>query len=218
MTCIFKFLICVIYRAWPDVKRIDHKWGLIAEPLFKILLQKEIVYTEAFRGKWVAVKQALFDRLSDDEPKELLQKVMLAANYAVVSVPSHVMKVIADRLNFTEITAHMTRVILKGCPECYKNFDRREKLLLLRFCLRDCHFTELYGLDLLPLTTGAFTTFSKQPDRIYISSPEHPKELLPGLRHRFLDDTVDADIIQKLRDAAKQGNTFNVLLRDVWRN
>ena len=88
MTCIFKFLICVIYRAWPDVKRIDHKWGLIAEPFFKILLQKEIVYTEAFRGKWVAVKQALFDRLSDDEPKELLQKVMLAANYAVVSVPS----------------------------------------------------------------------------------------------------------------------------------
>jgi len=193
-----------IYKAWPDVKRIDHKWGLIAEPFFKILLQKEIVYTEAFRGKWVAVKQALFDRLSDDEPKELLQKVTLAANYAVVSVPSHVMKVIADRLNFTEITAHMTRVILKRCPECYKNFDRREKLLLLRFCLRDCHFTELYGLGLLPLTTGAFTTFSKQPDRIYISSPEHPKELLPGLRHRFLDDTVDADIIQKLRDAAKQ--------------
>ena len=186
--------------------------------MFKILLQKEIVYSEAFRGKWVTLKQALFDRLPGNEPKELLHKVLLAANLAVVSVPSHVMEVIAERSTFTEITAHVTRVVFKRCPVCYKSLDRRKKLLLLRFCLRDCQFAELCDLELLPLSSGAFTTFSKQRDRIYISTPEHPKELLPDLRHSFLDDTVDPDIIQKLKDAAKQGKTFNLLLRDAWNN
>ena len=136
---------------------------------------------------------------------------MLAANVSIVSVPSHVTEAIAGYLSVKELTAHLTREVLKLVPACYKKLERSEKMLLLQFCLTDYNFDALHGLKLLPLSSGTFTTFSNQADVIYISSPEHPKELLPGLGHRFLDEGVNADIFQKLKAAAQQGRTLTSL-------
>ena len=180
--------------------------------MFKILLEKEIVYTKASHGKWLTVKKARFDRLPESKIKVLLQRILLAANVPVVSdVPSHVIDVIADYSTVIEVTPHVVRMALKHAPACYKRLKRSEKLRLLQFCLRDCQFGDLCGLELLPLSNGVLETFSKSSDSIYISSPEHPKELLPGMENRFLDQKVDAEIIRKLKEAAKQGKTFTLL-------
>ena len=203
MTCTF-----LSFRAWPDIKRIDQKWERIIEPLFHILLQKEIVYTKANHGRWMTIKEAFFDRLPESEPKELLQRVLLAVNVPVVSVPSHIIDAIAAYPTIKEITARVTRSALKCAPVSYKNLDRQDKLSLLRFCLKDGQFADLCDLELLPLSNGAFTIFSNRADRIYICSPQHPREILPGLKHRLLDETVGDDVIGKLKDAAKQGKVF----------
>ena len=171
----------------------------------QILSDKEIVYTKANRGKWLTVGKAYFNQLPENETKELLQRVLLAANVPVVSVPSHVIEAISPYCSLEEVTAHVTRLVLKKFPACYKTLSRREKLLLLEFCLQDCKFVELGDLELLPLSDSTFTTFSNRADEIYVCSREHPKELLPGLQHRLLDESVDQDIIRKLKDAAKQG-------------
>ena len=189
------------------MKQITQNWDRITKPLLQILLKKEIVFTEAAGGKWLTVKEAWFDLLPESETKNLLQRVMLAANFPFVSVPTHVTEAIAGYLSFTEITAPLTREVLKVTPTCYKKLERGEKILLLQFCLTDYKFDALHGLELLPLSSGTFTTFSNQADVIYISSPEHPKELIPGLSHRFLDEEVNADIFQMLKAAAKQGNS-----------
>ena len=182
-------------------------------------MEKEIVYTQACNGKWLAVKEALFDRLPESETKLLLQRILLAANIPVVSdVPSHVIDVIADYSSVIEVTPHVVRIALKHAPACYKRLKRSEKLRLLQFCLRDCQFDDLCGLELLPLSDGVFETFSKSSDSIYISSLEHPKELLPGLDNRFLDQKVDAEIIRKLKEAAKQGRTLTLLLTKTRNN
>lgn len=170
-------------------------------------MQKEIVYTEANHGKWLTVKQSLFDRLPENETKELLQRVLLAANQPIVSVPKHVMNSIDAHSSYKEITASFTRSVLKRAPGCYKKLCKGEKLLLLHFCLSDSQFSNLCDLELLPLSSGTFTTFSKRAQGIYISSSGHPRELLPGLQHRFLDETVHVDIIRKLKEAALQGKT-----------
>ena len=175
-------------------------------------MKEEIVFTQADGGTWLTVKQASFDLLPESETKHLLQRVLLAANYPVVSVPTHITEAIARYLSFTEITAPLTREVLKRSPTCYKKLERGEKILLLQFCLTDCKFHALHGLELLPLSNGTFTTFSNEADAIYISSREHPKELLPGLSYRFLDDEVNADIFQKLKAAAKQGRTLELCL------
>ena len=194
-------------RAWPDISSIDPKWEKIKEPLFYLLLQKKVVYTSAHLGQWLTVQKVVFDLLSEDEPKELLQRVLLAANVPVVSVPSHVTDAIFcyAGASVRNITPSGSRAALKQVPSCYQKLDRREKLLLLQFCLKDRKFHELCGLKLLPLSNGAFTTFLYQGEQIYICSRNHPRELFPGLRHRFIDDTVDGDIIGKLEAVADRG-------------
>ena len=202
----------VSYRAWPDIKCLDPEWEKIIDPLFHLLLQKKVVYTPAHLGQWLTVQEAVFDLLSRDEPKELLQQVLLAADVPVVSVPSHVADAIICFAGATvkDISPSGTRAKLKQVPSCYQNLDKREKLLLLQFCLKDRKNDELCGLKLLPLSNGTFTTFSDRGEKIFICSPNHPRELFPGLEHRFIDDTVDRDIIGKLKDAADQGKTIFV--------
>ena len=202
----------VSFRAWPDISSIDPKWEKIENPLFTLLLQKKVLYTPAYRGQWLTVEEAVFDLLSEDEPKELLQRVLLASGVSVVAVPSHVTDAITSHAATTvkPITPSLTREALKKNPQCYKKLLRRDKLLLLQFCLKDCKFEKLQDLKLLPLSDGTFTTFSNRGEKIYICSPNHPRELFPGLEHRFIDDTVDGDIIGKLKDAADQGKTILV--------
>lgn len=200
MVCVF--LSC---RAWPDIRCIDQKWEKVKEPLFQLLLQKKVVYTEAHFGQWLTVEKAVFDQLSEVEPKELLKRVLLAADVSVVSVPSHVTDAITCYFTVKNITPSRTRATLKQIPSCYGKLDRREKLLLLQFCLKDHKFDKLCDLKLLPLSNGAFETFSNRGEEIYICSPEHPQELFPGLEDRFLDGTINVKIIEKLRDAAEQG-------------
>ena len=202
----------VSYRAWPDIRSIDPKWEKIIDPLFHLLLQKKVVYSPGHLGQWLTVQEAVFDLLSRDEPKELLQRVLLAAGVPLVSVPSHVTDAIICFAGATvkNITPSGTRTKLKQVPSCYQNLDRREKLLLLQFCLKDRKYDKLCGLKLLPLSDGKFTTFSDRGEKIYICSPNHPRELFPGLEHRFIDDTVDGDIIGKLKDGADQGKTVFV--------
>ena len=175
--------------------------------MFTLLLQEKVVYTPAHFGQWLPVEKAVFDLLSKDEPKELLQGVLLNGGVPIVSVPSHVTDAITSHAAtpVKTITPSGTRETLKKDPKCYKKLVRREKLLLLQFCLKDCNFEKLCDLKLLPLSDGTFTTFSDRGKKIYICSPNHPQELFPGLEHRFIDDTVDGDVIGKLRDAADQG-------------
>ena len=198
--------MCIVYcRAWPDISCINQKWDKLQKPLFQLLLQEEVVYTLADDGHWLTVEEAVFDRLPEKEPKELLQRVLLAANVSVVSVPSHVMDAVACYSTVQHIKPSLIRKTLKRVPPCYKNLNRREKLSLLQFCLKDCKFDKLCDLMLLPLFNGTFETFSNRGKRIYISSPQHPKELFPSLEHRFVDNTVGVEIIEKLKEVAEEG-------------
>ena len=201
-------LLC--YRAWPDFRRVNQKWKSVVEPLFQILKDKEIVYTKVNGGKWLLVENAIFNQVPEKHLKELLESVLLAANVPVVSVQSHVIDAISsftDAKDIKNITASVMRKELRNASACYKNLIRHEKLQLLQFCLQDHQYEDLCGLELLPLSNGTFTTFSAVAHEIYISSLEHSQDLLPGLEHRFLDQKLDSDILQKLNYAARQGNT-----------
>jgi len=71
--------------------------------------------------------------------------------------------------------------------------------------LKDEQFSDLLGLELLPVTNGRFISFSNTDQAIYICSPEHPRELLPGLQDRFLDQDIDDSLFQSLQAVSKQG-------------
>ena len=203
-------LICC--RAWPDFTRVNQKWESVAELLFYILSDKEIIYSKVNRGKWLLVEDVIFNQVPERDLKDLLESVLIGANVPVASVPNHVMDAIRSFTDATNITPSVTRKELKKGAACYKTLMRHKKLQLLQFCLQDHQYEDLCGLELLPLSNDTFTTFSAFAHGIYISSPEHSQDLLPGLEHRFLDGTLDSDIRQKLTCAARQGNTAWKLL------
>ena len=198
-------------RAWPDVNNIEQTWKRIQKPLFELLRSGRFIYTQAHGGKWINLKDAIFDRLDENDPKELLRKVLLEACQNVATVPNHVLESVYTTTT-KEITPSFVRGILKATPSCYRSLGRKEKFSLLKFVLKDDNFSELPGLELLPVSNGTVVSFVERSasGAIYITSLEHPPELLPGLKHRILDQDADEETLRKLEDVAERGICFDL--------
>ena len=182
-------------------------WKKLIDPFFSKLLEHTAVYTDAGSGRWITVREAVFDQLDQSETKEVLLRVLLAANVPVVFVPKHVIRAITCYTSVKEVNPSLVRSSMKEIPSCYKKLNRHEKLLLLNFCLEDGKIESLFDLELLPISDGKFIKFTSQSKPVYICSVEHPRELFPGLEDRFLDETIDETITQRLVSAGKQGET-----------
>ena len=194
------------FRAWPDINIIDKQWKGLEEPLFRLLLAKNVVHTEAKGGKWLAVSEALFQRRTDREEHQLLLEVLLSVGVPAITVPSHVLQAVdVYAPGQKEITPPLTRHVLRKVPSCYTSLDKTEKLLLLQFCLSDHLFEDLDNLKLLPLANGTFAKFDSHTSTVYITSPEHPQELFPDIPEKFLQKDLEEDILQNLRSAASEG-------------
>ena len=179
----------------------------LKEPLLKSLCNKQVIHTEACGGKWLYVAEVIFDRLSENDPVELLRSLLLKAHQNIATVPSHVLQSIQEFEQFTtEVTPSLVRSALKTVPFSYESLEKEEKLQLLKFLLKDECFSELSGLKLLPVSDGEFVHFSNSDETIFISSLEHPAGLVPTLRHRLLDQCLESETLTKLEAVAKTGN------------
>lgn len=197
-------------RAWPDINSIDPTWKKLQDPLLRVLCSTPVIFTEAGGGKWLPIKEAIFDRLQENEARELLLQVLLEAHQNVATLPDHVIQCITSHTHaISEVTPSFVRVVFKNTPSCYRPLGRTEKLCLLKFVLKDDLFSELQGLELLPLSDGTFATFkSSDVFAVYMPSPEHPAKLLPGLRHRILAQDIGVEILAKLKEVAEEGNNL----------
>ena len=214
------FLNAVFYRAWPNVDAIDQKWKRLQNPLLEILCSANVVYTKASGGKWLKVEDAILDRLDENQPKDLLVSVLLNAHQNVASLPNYVLKAftaVGNKPVIKEITPILVRQILKEIPSSYKNLGRMEKLSLLAFILNciDENFGDLIGLELLPVSSGAFKCFSSLSncdEAVYVCSPSHPREMFPSLDHQFLDQDLDGNLLEMMEKVAKKGTNDTRIL------
>ena len=182
-------------------------------PLLEILWSANVVYTKASGGKWLKVEDAILDRLDEHQPKELLVRVLLEAHQNVATLPDHVLKAfiaVGNKPFIKEITPILVRQILKESPSSYRNLGRMEKLNLLAFILNciDEKFADLVGLELLPVSSGAFKCFaspSNCDEAVYVCSPDHPRRMFPCLDHQFLDQDLDGNLLEMIKKVAKKG-------------
>lgn len=164
------------------------------------------MYTEADGGSWLKIEDAVFQCQPEDKLNKLLMKVLLSVGLPAVAIPDHVSTALDKYLTGkTEIQPHLIRYVLQQRPSSYVNLGRKEKLLLLKFSLSDGQFSDLEGLQLLPLSNKDFVKFEATARTVFISSGEHPQELFPGLDGRFLDRGVDEEILDNLYKAVRQG-------------
>ena len=182
-------------------------------PLLEILWSANVVYTKASGGKWLKVEDAILDRLDEHQPKELLVSVLLEAHQNVATLPDYVLKAFTAVRNkpvVKEITPMLVRQILKESPSSYRNLGRMEKLNLLAFILNciDETLADLVGLELLPVSSGAFKCFaspSNCDEAVYVCSPDHPRRMFPCLDHQFLDQDLDGNLLEMIKKVAKKG-------------
>ena len=192
---------------------IDQKWKRLQNPLLEILCAANVVYTKGSGGKWLKVEGAILDRLDEHQPKELLVSVLLEAHQNVATLPDYVLKAFTAVRNkpvVKEITPMLVRQILKESPSSYRNLGRMQKLNLLAFILNciDENFADLIGLELLPVSSGAFKCFaspSNCDEAIYVCSPDHPRKMFPCLDHQFLDQNLDQNLLGMMEKVAKKG-------------
>ena len=182
-------------------------------PLLQTLCSANVVYTKASGGKWLKVEDAILDRLGEHQPKDLLVSVLLEAHQNVASLPDYVLKAfttVGNKPITKEITPILVRQILKEIPSSYRKLGRMEKLNLLAFILNgiDENFADLIGLELLPVSSGAFkcfTSLSNCDEAVYVCSPDHPRKMFPSLDHQFLDQDLDGNLLEMMEKVAKKG-------------
>ena len=158
------------------------------------------------------MEEAILDRLDDHQPKELLVNVLLEAHQNVATLPDYVLKAFTacNKPVIKEITPILVRQILKESPSSYRNLGRMQKLNLLAFTLNciDENFADQVGLELLPVSSGAFKCFASPPncdEAVYVCSPDHPRRMFPCLDHQFLDQDLDQNLLGMMEKVAKKG-------------
>ena len=62
--------IRTIYRAFPDLKKVERKWDVILAPLYAEIFKHRVVFTEARRGMWITPKEAVFSPQDAEETEE----------------------------------------------------------------------------------------------------------------------------------------------------
>uniref|UniRef100_A0A3Q3FB24 Sacsin molecular chaperone n=1 Tax=Labrus bergylta TaxID=56723 RepID=A0A3Q3FB24_9LABR len=198
------------YRAWPDPKQVKSRWKPILKPLYESLLQQPVIYS--LNMSWVQVEQAVFSDLDTDKDISAtvinyLQGTGMQVAKVSMVVDAVLAAYIAESSEVKKVTASLLRqVIRKNKPKG----SSQEKLLLLEFALSDANYSDLIGLELLPLQDGTFTTFTSpvsEKDAIYIASEEYPRSLYPGLQGRFMLENLKPSVMGSLKKAVKtRGN------------
>ncbi|MFT7803385.1 sacsin-like, partial [Arapaima gigas] len=194
------------YGAWPDPGKIRPRWKPILEPLFRDLLQQAVIYSVT--DIWMSVDEAVFSELDDsEESTEAVLCYLLSSGIQVAKVPAAVDAVltryIAAPRAVKKVTPALVRQVLRKARH---KGPSREKLLLLEFVLGDVCYSDLIGLELLPLQNETFTAFSSSvndKDAVYIASEEFPRSLYPGLEGRFVLESIKPSVMTSLKEAAK---------------
>ncbi|KAM9318083.1 sacsin [Pholidichthys leucotaenia] len=203
------------YRAWPDPKQVKSRWKPILQPLYHELLQEQVIYS--LSENWIRVDQAVFSDLDTVEDiSETVINYLQSSGVQVSKVPPAVDFVLAAYMTESTDVRKVTPSLLRQVIRKIKHKGpSQEKLVLLEFALGDANYSDLIGLELLPLQDETFTTFSSsvsEKDAIYIPSEEYPRSLYPGLEHRFILESIKPSVMDSLKKAAKtRGRTCTQL-------
>ncbi|CAK6974386.1 sacsin [Scomber scombrus] len=194
------------YEAWPDPKRVKSRWKPILQPLFHDLLQQQVIYS--LSESWIRVDQAVFTELdTNEDTTETVINYLQSSGTHVAKVPAAVDSVLAAYVTESTEVRKVIPPLLRQVIRKYKHKGpSEEKLLLLEFVLSDANYSDLIGLELLPLQDETFTAFSSsvtEKDAIYIASEEYPRSLFPGLEGRFIMENIKPSVMDRLKNAAK---------------
>ncbi|PKA59238.1 E3 ubiquitin-protein ligase MUL1 [Apostasia shenzhenica] len=205
----------LFFSFWPTA--VDHEpWASLVRKFYLILsdLGLPILYTKARAGQWIAARQAIFPDFKFSKVHEL-SEILSEAGLPVVCVSNEIVDRFMDScpsLHF--LSPQLLRNVLIRRKRGFKKKDAI--ITALEYCLSDSEVfsfhdsfcSSLYGLPLVPLANGLFTTFNKrgEGDKVFVMS-HGEYDLMKSVPHLLLDCSVPDNILMKLLDIANSSQT-----------
>ena len=185
----------IVYNCWPSLQLVQNTpWEGILKTLFEtILLNDRIVYTEANNGQWISLAEAMFvPKAGSLSPA--VKKVLLLCRAKVVDLSTDQWNTIEHyyKRSVSIIGPSHLRNYLRQNRYAYKSMSYEEKLDILQYCLSDNNYSDMIGLELIPLVNCSFATFQNTSryfasSHIYVCSTSIRYNLLPGVQHMMVD-------------------------------
>ena len=210
------------YKAWPDVDVVKNtQFSEILQPLFTALFRQAVVWTERTEalqqvGNWVFISQATFISEGSSLPS-VMKKVLSSCGVQLVTIPTVMWRAIRfAKVGLTEVSPILARSNMRSHPNSYTSVDQYGKRVILTYCLSDNCYSDLSGLNLLPLANGTFTSFDSYygGQTVYLCSTDCPRSLLPNLDHLLVDLSDDPSLQMSLYQVAVSQQTRLRLLTE----
>lgn len=204
----------LFFSLWPTTVGLE-PWVSMVRRLYLFIADfgLRVLYTKARGGQWISTKQAIFPDFTFHKTDELVE-ALSDAGLPVVTVS----KPLVDKfMEFCPLLHYLTpqllRTLLIRRKRGFK--DRNSMILTLEYCLLDVRVPfqcdTLYGLPLVPLSNGLFTTFEKRGagERIYVARGDEYGLLKDSVPHKLVEFGISDVLHGKLCDLARSEN-FNV--------
>ena len=198
----------IVYNCWPVISRVrGTPWEGSLKLLFeKMLYSERVVHTAADGGKWISITSSVFVPKGENLPA-CIEHALICSGTKVVKISLqqwNVMEMYYDR-EIQKITPSLVRQILKQNPDSYKYQSDDNKHIILQYCISDKKYSDLAGLELIPLANGSFGTFqimnryySHFFSEIYVCTNAIRHDLLPGLDDKMVDLLADDPVTHSL--------------------
>lgn len=105
-------IIPVINALWPDLDHMERHWKDMLEPFFKTLINQPVFWTTSQGGKWVTLKEAVWEPLDDysyrikQDVKDVVFSTLLKAGEPVVRLPEHAVRLLKSYLGNLKSPIH----------------------------------------------------------------------------------------------------------------
>ena len=198
------------YNAWPDVEIVKNaQFSEILQPLFTALFRQAVVWTDRTEAvqmvdNWVLLSQVTFISEGINLPS-VIKEVLSSCGVQLATIPAVIWRAIQlTRVSITVVSPQLVRFSLRSYSGSYYNIDQYGKRELLTYCLSDNCYSDLSGLNLLPLANGTFTIFDNYygVQTVYLCSANCPRSLLPSLDHLLVDMSDDPSLQMSLYQVA----------------
>ena len=211
----------IVYNCWPSLQLVQNTpWEGILKTLFEtILLYNSIVYTEANNGQWISLAEAMFvPKAGSLSPA--VKKVLLLCRAKIVELSTDQWNTIEHyyKRSVSIIGPSHLRNYLRQNPYAYKSMSYEEKLDILQYCLSDNNYSDMIGLELIPLVNCSFATFQKTSgyfasSHIHVCNTSIRYDLLPGVQHMMVDLLSSYPLVHtQLTNVAKSSVTQLTIL------
>lgn len=173
-----------VYDLWPDIAKIKHKekWYRVALDVLQLLFQQNVAVLSLAKDEsiFITPSEAVYpcNGPTSRDTLDAIKRTLISCGEKLVTLPGTVTTAMNAAYPHFSSLNHVTPAFLRGILRRINvhAISREDKLRLLEYILSDGNYSELEGLELLPLNDGSFRPFTnRQEDMALIDSDRFPR-------------------------------------------